>query len=418
MSKYYDFETEKESDFLQTRSDTKKKSGNKAGLLIVIFFVCILAGIALAVWLVGAPGSHDDQLTPLVVATPFANIASDTMTEIEEPEPETQLGGEASEIAAYESPVVAIAESMGPAVVGVRTSVPEYQSGQPMEEVEYAYGSGFIISQNGYIVTNHHVIEDAERFTIIMSDGTEYQAKLIGSDSYSDIAVLKIVVHDITLTVSPIGDSDAVKVGELAVAIGSPLGEYLSNTVTVGYISAVNREVDGSTYLQTDAAINPGNSGGPLMNSKGEVIGINALKAYLAGFDEDGIPIATEGIGFAIPINEAMTVVEKIIETGHAERPGIGIVYYPMTQDDAYIWDVPFGGLVEEVTPGGPADKAGIKENDIIIAVNGEELTDPEMLPNMIREHDVGETITLTIWRDDDQTELDIVVKICDLNEE
>ena len=408
MSEHYDFENTPAEQMKKIR----RKPRSKAGLLVILIVICLLAGVALAAW-VSSLVRGDARP---VQATPSPTVSDEAQAE-EASEPEVILGGEAPSISQANNPVVEIAESMGPAVVGVRTSVPEFEVGRPLQEVDYAYGSGFIVSDDGYIVTNHHVIEDAERYTIIMSDGSEYQAELIGSDSYSDIAVLKIDVNRTDLTVSPIGNSDAVRVGELAVAIGSPLGEYLSNTVTVGYISAVNREVDGSTYLQTDAAINPGNSGGPLMNSQGEVIGINALKSYLAGFDEYGIPIATEGIGFAIPINDAMEVVEKIIATGWVQRPGIAIVYYPMTRDDAYIWDVPYGGLVEEVTPGGPADIAGIEVNDIIIAVNGKELTDPDMLPDIIQDYGVGTTVTLTIWRETKQEEIDVSVTIGDLNE-
>lgn len=449
MSEYYDLDnppeqSERKPETLEAgkkpeKPPKKKREPRRKGrlwLLIIATGVCLVAGILLAVWVAGIDSNLSKEEKPQATEDARSyeeeqDIEDVIEQETEEPdeeepaaeEPETEgvevkpiLGGEAPDIAEYENPVIAIAENLGPAVVGIRTSVPDFTGGS-MEEVDYAYGSGFVISDDGYIVTNHHVIEDAERYTVIMSDGTEYQAKLIGSDSYSDIAVLKIKVYSETLTVSPIGDSGAVRVGELAVAIGSPLGEYLSNSVTVGYISAINREVDGSSYLQTDAAINPGNSGGPLVNSKGEVIGINALKSYLAGFDEDGIPIATEGIGFAIPINIAMEVVQDILANGRAVRPGIGITYYPMTQDDAYIWEVPFGGLVEEVSKGGPADIAGITANDIIIAVNGEELTDPESLPNIIRDLGVGATITLTIWRGDDEQEIDIDVVIADLYE-
>ncbi len=405
MSEFTNFESAPEQS-PQTRQYARaQKTRNRNGLLVFLIIFCLIAGIVLAV---GVNNLTTEKATfGQMEATPEA-IPTAT--------PYLELGGTAPDITSFDNPVVAIAQNMNSAVVGVRTSVAAFEVGLPLQEVDYAYGSGFVVSKDGYIVTNHHVIADADRYTVILSDGTEYEAELIGSDTYSDIAVLKIDATDEDLTVSPIGDSDSVLVGELAVAIGSPLGEYLSNTVTVGYISAVNRDLDGSTFLQTDAAINPGNSGGPLMNSKGEVIGINALKAYLAGFDEYGIPIATEGIGFAIPINAAMEVVEQIISTGWVERPGIEISYYPMTSDDAYIWDVPFGALVDEVTPGGPADIAGIRVNDIITAVNSEDLEDPEALPDMIKDAGVGAKVTLSVWRETEKKRMDIDVTVGDLN--
>ncbi len=180
--------------------------------------------------------------------------------------------------------------------------------------------------------------------------------------------------------------------------------------MTVGYVSAVQRQFEGSEYIQTDAAINPGNSGGPLVNSKGEVIGINVLKTYLAGIDNAGIPIASEGIGFAIPINYALEVAAQIINVGTVERPGIGIQFYPVSQEDSDAWEVPVGAVVQSVVEGGPADMAGMIANDIIVGINGEKLNKISVLPNIIGKMDIGYTAVFEVWRDGKSIDINIVI--------
>ncbi len=407
MSENYDFE-----EFAK-KPRRKKRNGIVLAFVLVII-VCLTLGALLTALVINPmieSAENNKQEEPRAAveeALPEASAEA-------EDESDVAIGGDKQQIQQYENPVIGIAENLGPAVVGVRSSIPQFSVGQAQQDVESSYGSGFVISKDGYIVTNNHVIEGAQRYTVVMNDGEEIRAELIGSDSYSDIAVLKIAT-DRDLTVAPIGDSDKVRVGELAVAIGSPLGQSLGGSVTVGYISAVNREVEGSMYLQTDAAINPGNSGGPLVNSEGEVIGINALKSYLAGIDESGIPISTEGIGFAIPINEAIDVAREIIENGSMERPGIGIQFYAMTQEDADLWEVPRGALVQDVTAGGPASVGGMLLNDIIIAIDGEEVKDPADVQDMVRQFAVGDTVVFRVWRENIGREIDLTLVIGDLN--
>jgi len=412
MSENYDFEN--------YNNPKKKKDGGLVLAFVLVIVVCLTLGALLTALVINPMIESVDAAKQVKEEQQIDTVIEEEAEALDEAmddasDKAVDIGGKAQAIQQYENPVVAIAQNMGPAVVGVRSSNPEFMGGQAVQEAESSYGSGVIISDEGYIVTNQHVVDSATMYTVVMSDGEEIRAELIGSDSFSDIAVLKIEA-DRELTVAPIGDSDAVLTGELAVAIGSPLGETLAGSVTVGYISAVNREVEGSKYLQTDAAINPGNSGGPLVNSKGEVIGINALKSYIAGYDETGTIISSEGIGFAIPINEAIEVAQTIIEEGSVERPGIGISYYPISEEDAELWEVPMGALVTEVTPGGPASIGGLLVDDIILGVEGVRMENPDELAGVVQEHAVGDSVVFQVYRYGIEKEIELTVVIGDLN--
>ena len=317
--------------------------------------------------------------------------------------------------------VVDIAAYARPAVVHVSVSVSadtlgEDYSDLPEDDIEYD-GTGFVITNDGYIVTNNHVIAGSDAVTVILDDGSEYGAEIIGADITTDIAVLKIDGRG--LKTLAIGDSDELKVGEPVVAIGNPLGLELSNTVTSGIISGLNRVLnsEGYTqeYLQTDAAINPGNSGGPLIDMEGRVIGINTLKSYIAGYDDYGQSISTEGIGFAIPISAAMPIIEQLIETGTIERPGIGI---SCLVDDTNYYNPsgsPVGVTVVGVTEGGPADLAGLESSDIILSIEGKPATTVEELTGVIYRHRVGDELVLAVWRAGE--ELEITVTVGNLND-
>jgi putative serine protease PepD len=262
-------------------------------------------------------------------------------------------------------------------------------------------GSGFVLRSDGYILTNNHVVADAAKggtLTVTFQDGTTKDAKIVGRDSSYDLAVVKV---DATgLTASALGNSDGVVVGDTAVAIGSPLG--LEGTVTSGIISSLNRPVTAggsgeSSYInaiQTDAAINPGNSGGPLVNAKGQVIGVNSAIASL-GQTSTGQQQGSIGLGFAIPINQAKRVAEEIISTGKSSHPIIGV-----SVDLTYNGP---GALVKKVNPGGPSDKAGIKAGDIIVKVDGRAVADSTEMVVAIRTHAPGDTITITV-KDDSGT--------------
>jgi len=301
--------------------------------------------------------------------------------------------------------IVEIAERVAPAVVGIQNKV--VYNGFVTRTVNQGSGSGIIISEDGYIVTNYHVIEGASDVTVILNTGEEYKAKLVGKDSKTDIAVIKIE-PDQKLTKAILGDSNSLRVGELAVAIGNPLGQQLSGTVTAGIISALDRniKIDNKTMnlLQTDAAISPGNSGGALVNQYGEVIGINTAKIEASG---------AEGLGFAIPISNAKPVIEDLINYGYVKgRPLIGVTLRELNKQLAYYNDLPVseGLYVVDVAPYSGAELAGIQRGDIIVKCNGEKVKTVNQLNAIRDKHKAGDTLELEIIRDN-QT-LKVMVKL------
>jgi putative serine protease PepD len=268
-------------------------------------------------------------------------------------------------------------------------------------------GSGVIVRKDGYIVTNNHVVGDAQTISVTLADGTVADADRVGTDPETDLAVIKARVTG--LPVATLGRSSNLSVGDPVVAVGSPLG--LKGTVTSGIISALNRSIDVPAEaggrpvvlvnaIQTDAAINPGNSGGALVDRAGRVIGINSAIASLGGglTGESG----SIGVGFAIPIDEARAVAEEIIRTGRATHPYLGISGNDLTPQTAqqFNLDVKQGAIVMEVTPGGPAQRAGIQARDIIVALGGTQVAGMGDLIGAIRSHKIGETVTVTYIRD------------------
>ena len=307
-----------------------------------------------------------------------------------------------------------IVDACMPGVVGILN----YQPSQYSVSLQATYsGTGFIITEDGYIVTNQHVIEDARKLTVVLSNGEETEAALIGSDVMSDVAVLKINAQG--LTPLPIGDSDSIRVGEFVLAIGNPIStNELYGSVTFGIISATARQINiegfENEFLQTDAAINPGNSGGPLLNMKGEVIGVTNAKYFTAGYDENGNTLHSEGIGFALPMKNVMSIVDSLIKNGAVPRPGIGVMIGTRTEERAILENKPAGVYVDSITEGGPADLAGMKVGDVIKAIDGKEMTQDEMILAIRAKH-VGDQITFTVLRDGNL--LDIVVTVGDLNQ-
>jgi serine protease Do len=393
----------------------KKSRGALIALLVV---VCLLGGVAAGTFLV-APGIGNIQNTlpggvamqPDSAMQTKPALTDDQTTEVPE------IGGADPNIEGTASPIVQIAKEVGPSVVGVAVSVNQPILGQqgPTEQ-ESGYGTGIIITQDGYIVTNNHVIDGSDSVNITLFDGTEYPATIVGTDATTDLAVLKI---DATgLTPAALGDSEALEVGETVVAIGNPLGASLAGSVTSGIVSALNRNISpngySQKYIQTDAAINPGNSGGALVNMKGQVIGINTLKTYLAGYDDYGVPIGTEGIGFAIPINSAKPIVEQLIATGSVQRPGIGIKCLVDETNQYNAAGAPAGVTVVDVTENGPAAQAGLEAYDIITSIDGTAADSVETLTAVIQSHNIGDQIELTVWRNGQ--EYKAVVTVGDLN--
>lgn len=258
-------------------------------------------------------------------------------------------------------------------------------------------GSGFVLTEDGYVVTNHHVVENATSVKVTLYDGTEFDASVVGSDSTNDVAVLKIT-EDVTLQAVTIGSSTALNVGDQVVAIGNPLGE-LTSTLTVGYVSAKERDVttEGTTInmIQTDAAINSGNSGGPLFNAKGEVVGITTAK--YSGASSSGATI--EGIGFAIPIDDVMPLVKDLMNYGYINTAYLGVMVSVMDATTASRYGLPVGAYVEEVTAGYSAQKAGVKAKDIIVALGDYEVENVSDLTRILRKFRAGDTTTITVYR-------------------
>lgn len=296
---------------------------------------------------------------------------------------------------------VEIASKVSPATVSVLAEV-VYNAGFGDASFE-ASGSGFVISDDGYIVTNYHVISGASNVSVVIPGyGEPIEAEVVGTDSKMDIAVLKVITEE-KLPHIILGDSDLLQVGELAVAIGNPFGE-LAGTVTVGVISALNREItiDSTVYtlLQTDASINSGNSGGPLVNSYGEVIGVTNAKMNSA-----------EGIGFAIPINNVKSIIEELINKGYVSgRPILGIYVVAVDETAAESFNWPTGLFVRGVTEDGPADQAGLKVEDIITHVNGQEVQNSEQLLIIRDSLSVGDEMEMTVFRDGETLTLTLIL--------
>lgn len=268
-------------------------------------------------------------------------------------------------------------------------------------------GSGFIISENGYVVSNYHVVEGASKLTVLTSDGKEYDAQLVGYDAANDLAVLKIEGEGFPYV--KLGSSDALSVGDQVLAIGNPLGE-LTSTLTVGYVSAKDRAVNtDGTYLnmlQTDAAINSGNSGGPLFNSFGEVVGITTAK--YSGTSNSGATI--EGIGFAIPIDDVADMIQDLVKQGYVSGAYLGVMVRDMDSAVSQAYGLPMGVYVEEVTKGTCAEAAGIQAKDIIIGLAGEDIESMSQLTRVLRDLEPGQTTTITIYRGGAQLELNITL--------
>jgi serine protease Do len=285
------------------------------------------------------------------------------------------------------------------------------ERGQPRAQPRRAtsLGSGFVIDTDGHIVTNNHVIQDADQVTVILHDETRLEAKVIGRDAKTDLAVLKVEPHGKLVPVT-FGDSDAVRVGDWVLAIGNPFG--FGGTVTAGIISARGRDIQAGPYddfLQSDASINRGNSGGPMFDLDGEVIGINT-----AIFSPSG---GSVGIGFAIPSSSAQPVIQQLIQHGQVRRGWLGVRIQAVTEEiaDALGLKEVAGALVAGVIPGGPAEKAGVKDGDIIVEFDGKPIGQMRRLPRLVADTEVGRTVPIRVWREG--RELSLKVEVGELKE-
>lgn len=323
-------------------------------------------------------------------------------------------------LADFNNAIVNIAERTNPTVVTITTQrtvreqvrnpfsffFDDPRQNQERERQVSGLGSGVIVdSGEGYIVTNNHVIENADEINVRLFNGDEYEAEIVGTDPGSDVAVLKVNVPD--LPAVPLGNSDNIRVGEMVLAIGSPLQERFAHTVSQGIVSASGRSFLGlnqfENYIQTDAAINPGNSGGALVNLDGELIGINTAIASRSG--------GSQGIGFAIPVNMVKDVMQALIEDGRVARGFLGITMggeVDRTMARALGMDSPRGFIVGDITSGGPADRAGVKSGDVLVSLNGERIRDFYDFRVAIANMVPGTEVELEIFRDGENMEITV----------
>lgn len=336
--------------------------------VLVIFLLVVLGS---SVWAVSAIPENPDIVADIVERVSPAVVNIDTLR-----------------ITVFRSPLAPFFSD--PFFRRFFGNIPEFERQVPQRGI----GTGFVFRSDGYILTNEHVIRGANEIKVTFIDGKEYQGKVVGADPLTDIAVVKIDADN--LPTIPLGDSDKARVGEFVIAIGNPYG--LSHTVTVGVLSAKGRPISAGdsgreyeNFLQTDAAINPGNSGGPLLNLRGEVIGINtAILPY------------AQGIGFAIPINMAKSILDQLITTGRVVRAWLGVYIQDLTPEMAEKFGLPEakGALVADISKGSPAEKAGLRRGDIILKVDGKEIPTVSDLQREIRSRRPGDRVRLEVWRD------------------
>ena len=375
----------------------KEKAGWTAGKVVAIALVCSLLG--------GVAGAATSMLVGLAnEETPQTGNQNNLSTMVEGQRENTVL-----DITKIDTDKVMTAAEVYAAnvnsTVGITTSITTNFWGY--QTTSAASGSGFIFTDDGYILTNFHVVEDSSSITVALYDGKTYDAKLVGYDESNDVAVLKIEAQNLVPVV--LGNSDNVNVGDSVVAIGNPLGE-LTFSLTSGAISAKDRDITmsgGSSMrlMQTDCAINSGNSGGALFNMYGEVIGITNAKYSSSSSSEASI----DNIGFAIPINKARSIAQSIIEKGYVSKPYIGLSATTVsTETQSY--GLPQGAAVKEVAPDGPAAAGGLQVNDIITHINGKEITGSGDLVNIVGESVAGDTLKFTVYRKGNTLELTITV--------
>ena len=392
--------------------DTPKSSFGKS---VVFPFVSGILGASLVIGVsFGVPQIKDKLIGGANNSAPTSIGQVTTNTVTPSPSIDTNINSSAiMSLSSYSDATAAIAKKVQPSVVGIKV---EYAVNTFFNQTSTASasGSGIIISEDGYILTNNHIVNTSSSSTFyevskatsvkvyLFGDTTPYDAKIIGTDDITDLAVIKI--EKTGLTAAELGDSDTVQVGSFAMAIGNPLG--FENSVTQGTVSAVNREVTDSegkkfVLIQTDAAINSGNSGGALVNSYGQVIGVNTLKISGNG---------VEGLGFAIPINSTRDIYSELITNGKVKRPYIGISCIEIDEAKSKYYNLPIGIYVSEVGDFSSAQKAGIKPGDIIIAVDGTTVTTKDELDKIKFSHSIGDKITVKVNRNGQEMDIELTL--------
>ncbi len=374
----------------------KQKGGLRYTFVILVMIIGILLGAAAGALVGGLAGYmaanyRVPSSTPMPQGQETTEVTYLTLTE--------------------DSAIIEAVAKVKPAVVTVINTLPPERGffGQILEP--QASGSGVIIDQRGYIVTNNHVVENSRSLEVIFSDDTKVAATLVGADVFSDLAVIR--VEEQIPPVAELGDSGALQPGEPVIAIGSPLGDF-KGTVTVGVVSALDRRLDlggGLTMeglIQTDAAINQGNSGGPLVNALGQVIGLNTAIVRGSGY---GGAVA-EGLGFAIPSNTVKEVTGQLIQYGHVRRPYLGVEWVAITPRIASAYNLPveFGAYIQSVEPGSPADRGGLEQGDIITAIEGQAIDEQNSLVNTLMRFDPGDQVQITLVRERGRITLNVTL--------
>lgn len=389
-------------------SEEKEKNKNGFGKTIVVPFI---SGILGATVVVGTCFG-----VPSIKETLFEKSSDSVLTSTSNNNTVTQTPSNINHISLknYSDTGVSVAEKVKPSIVGINVQYSVNSIfGRGSTNLAAASGSGIIITSDGYILTNNHIINstssnsyyqlsEATKITVLLyNDDTEYEATVVGTDEQTDLAVIKI--EKTGLTAAELGDSDSVKVGEFSMAVGNPLG--LESSVTSGIISAVNRKVtsDGKTFnlIQTDAAINSGNSGGALVNANGQVIGINTLKIQATG---------VEGMGFAIPINSTKEIYDQLVKYNKVKRPYIGISGRDLDETTAKQYNLPIGIYVASIEEFSAAEKAGIKIGDVIISADNKSITTMDELNEIKNSHNIGDTMELKLNRNGNEISVTITL--------
>ncbi|MCB8985800.1 MAG: trypsin-like peptidase domain-containing protein [Ardenticatenaceae bacterium] len=411
------------------------------GILALAGCAALDAGQAAALPASTTNNAADDTTTAVV---PVSNVSSAPATQVDTP---SQVSNNL-DLQAAQDTLVSLYERVNPAVVNIQVTInstdnsnfalpnganpQDLPNGHPFSGPQYGQGSGFVYSKDGYIVTNNHVVGDADSITVVFADGTEADATLVGTDPDSDLAVIKVDVPADQLTTVALGDSESLKVGQFVIAIGNPFG--LDGSMTSGIVSGLGRTlpaeartISGNQFsipdiIQTDAAINPGNSGGPLLNLDGDVIGVNTAIATDVG--------TFSGVGYAVPSETVQQVVPQLIADGQVEHPWIGISGREMNRTLAEAMNLDSnqrGVLVVEVVPDGPSAKAGLQGSnsevtidgfpvaiggDIIVGIDGQPVVEfDNLLSHIVQKTAVGDTITLTVLRNGEQMEIPVTLE-------
>ena len=395
------------SSYKEFKNSEKKFNFGFAKNVLALFLFGVIGSVTVIAVSLNVPTIKENIVKKLVSVESPNSYGDNTNT--------SNINTQMVSLVGYSETGVSVASKVRPSIVGIEVEYSVNSIFYRNKSTATAAGSGIIISEDGYILTNNHIVNSsstsyyyelgkANKVTVTLyNDSTKYDATIVGTDSQTDLAVIKIEKNG--LKAAELGDSDAVQVGEFAMAIGNPLG--LTDSVTAGIVSAVNREVsdqDGNSYvaIQTDASINSGNSGGALVNSKGQVIGVNTLKLSGTG---------VEGVGFAIPINSTKEIYEQLIQYNKVKRPYIGIGGYDLDEQTAENNNLVVGIYIKTIEDFSAGEKAGLKIGDVIVEVDGTKVTKMDELNAIKNQKQIGDTLKLKVFREGKEKEITVTLQ-------